>query len=653
MKLELTVRQAKGLKHTGKHCVEFHLDGAGRVRTAWIEDQYNADGYRLEPKSFRATGTHSIGLRKAREAYEGAYLHITVVHQRFIRDDKCVGEAHIHWAELSKGISSWVALEHKDKSGGQLLLDVALTGAPASAPPAPAARVAAAAAPQLLQGDREDGTMNLAALGLSEQEVEAQRAILASLETARESPRERARQPTMQPAAGPPSAATLRPAPAATLPAKTASWAAERPTAAAVVAPSWPEDGGPKGAPASSPLWPDWPVAGPAAAALSWPVAAAPPQALAGAPRPASPRGLPACPAAARPAEQPASTQLALALPPPAKENGSAWLPWLDFRAAHGDRPAPSPQASAVPVASVAAPPVAWRTGRAPPEVRRHRALLIGVDYASTSAALSASASDAAAVRDLLLRLGFPQEWILCLSDSQSDPALLPTRSNILCAMRWLVHEALPGDAFFFYFAGHSSQREDENAPVKGSLDDAIVPMDLPTSGVVTSNQAFELMVQNLPDGVRLTALVDTFHPCILLDLPFVYDGEDSWNEDANPFHVVGDVVCWGAEPGLRMSPGEKAALQHAPRGPLTTAFLQSLLELGARRRQEYGSPKETVFDREGCVTVDPAAFGPRYSGRPPHQVPPKKKILRLRGLEGETFAFGGSQRRGRGGQRN
>jgi hypothetical protein len=178
--------------------------------------------------------------------------------------------------------------------------------------------------------------------------------------------------------------------------------------------------------------------------------------------------------------------------------------------------------------------------------------------------------------------------------------------------MRWLVHEAQPGDALFFYFAGHSSQREDENARVKGAVDDAIVPVDLPISGVVTSNQAFELMVQNLPEGVRLTALVDTFHPCILLDLPFVYDGEDSWDEDANPFHVLGDVVCFGAQPGARLSPEEKAALQHAPRGPLTTAFIQSLLELGARRRQEYGSPKEAVFDREGCVTVDPTAFGPR-----------------------------------------
>lgn len=144
-----------------------------------------------------------------------------------------------------------------------------------------------------------------------------------------------------------------------------------------------------------------------------------------------------------------------------------ASVPWATF--------VPSPPA-AQPIGLVAASALAMPMGAAPsagvaptpllPGSRqgRRRALLIGCNYAGTSAALRGCINDVHRIRDDLRRRGFLAAGaaeLIELTDDSTDPALLPTRFNVLKGVQWLVAGAQAGDALFFLFSGHGGQQRD------------------------------------------------------------------------------------------------------------------------------------------------------------------------------------------------
>ncbi|CAE8679817.1 unnamed protein product, partial [Polarella glacialis] len=122
MQLEVFVKQAAGLKHEGKHCVEFLLDGHSPVRTPWVDDLWDSEGKVKKPKNFQSSGRSLIILKGDKEKYREAWLHITVLHQRMIWEDKRAAEAHIPFSQVSDGFSGWIMLEHKEKYGGKLFV---------------------------------------------------------------------------------------------------------------------------------------------------------------------------------------------------------------------------------------------------------------------------------------------------------------------------------------------------------------------------------------------------------------------------------------------------------------------------------------------------------------------------------------------------
>lgn len=53
-------------------------------------------------------------------------------------------------------------------------------------------------------------------------------------------------------------------------------------------------------------------------------------------------------------------------------------------------------------------------------------------------------------------------ETMLILTDDQNDPSKIPTRANMIAAMKWLVNGASNGDVLFFHYSGHGGQVEDK-----------------------------------------------------------------------------------------------------------------------------------------------------------------------------------------------
>jgi len=256
----------------------------------------------------------------------------------------------------------------------------------------------------------------------------------------------------------------------------------------------------------------------------------------------------------------------------------------------------------------------AWWEGPPPlsPQSRAHterrRALLVGVNYHQTPAELHCAWNDVATVRDLLLRLGFSQQWILCLTDDNTDPVYRPSRGNLLAAMRWLTHNVVPGDGLFFHFSGHGAR-----LPVSTGCDgivEGICPEDFQKEGLVSEAELFELLVHGLPPDVRLTALLDCCHPGVAMGLPFlgcvpVEAPAVALEVTLQAAAAVGDVICFAlCADEQELNSVMARALYSRTGGVLTTAFARTMGALAARQQGPV-TYLELLVELQGQVRSD------------------------------------------------
>jgi len=167
----------------------------------------------------------------------------------------------------------------------------------------------------------------------------------------------------------------------------------------------------------------------------------------------------------------------------------------------------------------------------------RRKALIIGINYENTRAALRGCQNDAKNMSDLLRQNGYPDdsEHMVILTDKRtSPPNHQPTGRNIIKAIQWLVQGASHGDILFFHFSGHGSQQTDHTGTEEDGLNETILPSDY-RSKQITDDELWGTMVFPLPNGVKLIALMDCCNSGTGLDLPFEYKqggkGKDGKNK--------------------------------------------------------------------------------------------------------------------------
>ncbi|PVH32614.1 hypothetical protein PAHAL_9G443500 [Panicum hallii] len=121
-------------------------------------------------------------------------------------------------------------------------------------------------------------------------------------------------------------------------------------------------------------------------------------------------------------------------------------------------------------------------------------------------------------------RFGFPADCILVLTQEDGDPYRVPTRGNLMRALRWLVDGATAGDSLVFHFSGHGVQKLDNNGDEADGYDEALCPVDFedPRGGVILDDEINATIVRPLGRGVKLHAIVDTCHSGTILDLPYL-----------------------------------------------------------------------------------------------------------------------------------
>ncbi|KAH8989865.1 caspase domain-containing protein [Lactarius hatsudake] len=159
-----------------------------------------------------------------------------------------------------------------------------------------------------------------------------------------------------------------------------------------------------------------------------------------------------------------------------------------------------------------------------PPE---HRALLIGINYASSVGdkgqvhrELKGPVNDAKEMKKALIELfDYMEEDVRLMTDEEAnkDSALWPSKENIMRELRDLVRDAYPGDAFVFFYAGHCGQQKATTDPNEiDGLDEYIITCD---HEIILDDTLRECLVDPLPSGTRLTAILDACHSGTLLDL--------------------------------------------------------------------------------------------------------------------------------------
>jgi len=83
-----------------------------------------------------------------------------------------------------------------------------------------------------------------------------------------------------------------------------------------------------------------------------------------------------------------------------------------------------------------------------------------------------------------------------------------PTKANIMQAYRNIVSQSQSGDSIFLHYSGHGTKVRDTSGDEDDGYDEALVPLDFQTAGIILDDEMYDLFVKGLPAGVHVVALV-------------------------------------------------------------------------------------------------------------------------------------------------
>lgn len=96
-----------------------------------------------------------------------------------------------------------------------------------------------------------------------------------------------------------------------------------------------------------------------------------------------------------------------------------------------------------------------------------------------------------------------------------------------ISANRFLLYFA-SFSATIFSYSGHGTKlRDDDVGEEDDGFDEALVPLDFKEgAGMIRDDDLYELLIDNLADGVHMLSLMDCCHSGTILDLPYIFKGD-------------------------------------------------------------------------------------------------------------------------------
>lgn len=167
------------------------------------------------------------------------------------------------------------------------------------------------------------------------------------------------------------------------------------------------------------------------------------------------------------------------------------------------------------------------------------KALCVGCNYPVRSVGLLGSVNDAFMMADMLIKhCEFDPENVKVLYDVEPGQKKsvkvpeekIPTKSNILQNLNWLISSAKCGDTLFFSFSGYGVQVDDLDGYQDEGYDEAILPTDFvegmagECSVILTADLAD--ILTNVPPNCSLTVVMDCDHSSTVVDTSGTLEGD-------------------------------------------------------------------------------------------------------------------------------
>jgi len=149
------------------------------------------------------------------------------------------------------------------------------------------------------------------------------------------------------------------------------------------------------------------------------------------------------------------------------------------------------------------------------------RALLIGCNYtAIPQVRLYGCINDIVNVRNVLIdAYGYAPSNIVMLRDDTANKLALPTRANILAQLTALFAASSSNDEVWVHYSGHGTQVRDTNGDEIDGSDEAIVPCDFNTAGMITDDTLFGIVKSA---KCRALLFFDSCHSGTVCDLQYI-----------------------------------------------------------------------------------------------------------------------------------
>lgn len=212
----------------------------------------------------------------------------------------------------------------------------------------------------------------------------------------------------------------------------------------------------------------------------------------------------------------------------------------------------------------------------------RFRALLVGINYVGSSSELRGCHNDVEMMKRYLISQGFDEGDMRIFLDDGAHQQ--PTKANMVAGFHWLVQGAEAGDSLFFHYSGHGTSVADDNGDEADGKDEALVPCDYSSGGLIRDDEAFQHLVGPLKEGALLTCVLDCCHSGTILDLPYMFKADSQGAQAAaeghagmqpNPAFNIGKLIdVIKQHPGMAAGAGALTGLAFFLAGPERGALM-------------------------------------------------------------------------------
>jgi hypothetical protein len=150
------------------------------------------------------------------------------------------------------------------------------------------------------------------------------------------------------------------------------------------------------------------------------------------------------------------------------------------------------------------------------------KALLIGINYVGTKAALNGCINDCSNLGKMLkTKYGYEDNDITMLTDNTDNK---PTKANIIAELKRHVAMTKNDDVseLWISYSGHGSYVRDTNSDESDRKDECLVPLDYASRGMI-SDDFLHMLVEQISVKTKTVVLIDACHSGSMLDLKYRY----------------------------------------------------------------------------------------------------------------------------------